>query len=296
MRRRTAIIALAAACSTLPNSVLAQDATSQAATNVSGPAAGDPWEPMNRAFFGVSNFVDKLIFRPVAMTYRRVLPRFVRTAAHNVVSNLEEPGTVINDALQGKFKRAATSSARFLTNTTIGVAGIFDVAAPMGFVKHDNDFGLTLGKWNLEAGPYLYVPLAGPSSVRDLTGRVVDTLLDPISMLEFRDDHYFHTSRIAINVLDTRVAVEPQLKQLDKMAVDPYASLRSIYLQSRESKVQDGVVDVDALPDFPDSDFSGDGAGAKTELGPIVEPPLGDPAVVDQAAADQPTPALQPVQ
>ncbi len=283
MRRRTAIFAFAAACSTsiLPNGAQAEEAAPSGPAKVAGASAGDPWEPMNRALFAVSDVLDQLFFRPVAMTYRRVLPRFVRTAAHNVVSNLDEPGVVINDTLQGKFKRAGKTSARFLTNSTLGVAGIFDVAAPMGLVKHDNDFGLTLGKWNLESGPYLYVPLAGPSSVRDLTGTVVDFLVDPVGLLNFRDDEYFHTSRSVISALDARVAVEPQLQQLEKMAVDPYASLRSIYLQSRESQVHDGALDVEALPDFPDADPT---VGAEP-----VAPEQGASAVSDPNA-----PAVQP--
>ncbi len=249
----------------------------------------DPWERANRGLFGLNNVLDRIIFRPVAMTYRRVLPRFARNAVHNVVQNLNEPGIVINDVLQGKVVRGASSSLRFVANTTVGVAGIFDVAKHAGLPYHSNDFGLTLGKWNLESGPYVYVPVAGPSSVRDLTGTVVDFFIDPISWVDFRDSDILFTSKAIAGALDGRVRADPAIKKLDAVAIDPYATLRSVYLQSRESEVHDGAIDVDALPDFPDEAPI---PSTEPEAPAMAEPPAASPVEATPAA---PSPAqLEP--
>lgn len=223
-----------------------------AGSHVTANDRSDPFEPANRRIYGVSNFLDRQLFRPAAMTYRRVLPRPIRSGAHNFVSNLDEPSIAINDLLQGKLKRAGTSTMRFATNTTFGVAGLFDVAAKAGLLKHDNDFGITMGKWRLKSGPYLYIPLAGPSSVRDLTGIGVDFFLDPLGWVSFHGSDAIFATETVVGALDARVRADRALKDFKAISVDPYASMRSAYLQSREDKVQDGKINIDALPDFPD--------------------------------------------
>ena len=231
---------------------------------------GDPWEGANRFLYGVNDVLDRVAIRPIAMTYRRILPRPVRGGVRNMLSNLEEPGLVVDNLLQGHVGHAGGATMRFATNSTLGVLGIVDVAQHIGWKRHDTDFGITLGRMRVPAGPYLYVPILGPSSVRDLAGTGVDFALDPLNWIPFRGSTTFNNTTTAMKGIESRVAIEEELAAMKRGAVDPYATVRSIYTQLRESEVRGGGVDIGALPDFPD------------------EPPIAD------TPADQPPPDPAP--
>jgi len=216
-------------------------------------AQDDPWQPANRFFFGISEVLDRHLVSPLAKTYRRVVPRELRGAARNVVANLDEPVVAVNDILQGRIGDAASASGRFLANSTIGVGGIFDVAGGQGLHHHDNDFGLTLGRWGVPAGPYVYLPVAGATSLRDLAGVGVDLALDPVNAINFRGASGAFAGEIVLGGLDERARSEDEIQTLDRMAMDRYATLRSVYLQSRQSEVRDEVIELAAMPEFPDA-------------------------------------------
>jgi phospholipid-binding lipoprotein MlaA len=214
------------------------------------PARVDPWEKLNRDVFAINGTVDTLAVRPVAVFYKHVTPRPGREGLHNLVANLNQPVIFVNQVLQLKPKRAAGTLGRFALNSTVGVGGVFDVASGAGLPEHATNFGQTLGRYGVVQGPYVYLPVFGPSSVRDAAGKVVDIFLDPINWLRFRDDTYFFTARTVIGGVDARVAVDPVLVYVQKTATDPYATLRSAYLQNAASRANGGKLDVRDLPDF----------------------------------------------
>lgn len=216
------------------------------------PAArpNDPLEGMNRGLYAVHRSIDRIILRPVAKVYLAVTPRFVRRGLHNCLVNLGEPITVVNDVLQLKIGKAARATTRFVANSTVGVAGLFDVASKAGVPYHTADFGQTLGRYGVPAGPYIFIPVLGPSTLRDAGGRVVDAVADPVSHVHFDGEHTFRTGRVILGAIDTRATFDKDLEELDRSATDPYVTLRSVYLQNRQSFINGGQVDVQSLPSF----------------------------------------------
>jgi phospholipid-binding lipoprotein MlaA len=202
------------------------------------PDPRDPWERFNRASFKVNDALDRAILRPVTRGYVKVTPRILRTGISNVFANLETVTTLVNDTLQGKMRAASQDAARLLLNTTLGLGGLFDPATAAGLDKNDEDFGQTLGAWGVESGPYLMVPLLGPSTVRDAIGRIPDQLTDPSHYLEDDSTRYTIT---AVEIIDLRAS----LLDLDDdlaQSFDRYAFVRNAWLQRREYKVKDGDV------------------------------------------------------
>jgi phospholipid-binding lipoprotein MlaA len=248
--------------------------------------AGDPFQGFNRGSFAVHQFLDHYFLRPVAMTYARLMPKPLREGIGNVVSNLREPVVAANDVLQLRPRKAGITIARFAANSTIGVLGVFDVATGMGAPHHDNDFGLTLGRAHAGPGPYLFIPLAGPTTVRDLAGVVVDVALDPLHWIRYRYSTEISVARFVSGGLDTRIKVDPDLQALLGNATDPYATLRSAYLQNRQSQVDDnGSGAQPALPDFADQP---DTAPPPTPAAPAsasTSPASGDAASVPPSSA-----------
>ena len=219
-----------------------------ATTRASNP---DPWQGFNRAGFAVHQFLDHWFLRPAAMAYQHVTPAPVRQGVHNFLGNLGEPVVAANDLMQGRVSKAGLTTARFVTNSTVGVAGLFDVARHMGAPHHDNSFGLTLGRAHVAAGPYLFVPLMGPSTIRDLFGSVVDAALDPLHWVRYRNSVEVNVTRVVLGGLDERARIDPDLRALLADATDPYATLRSVYLQNRQSEIENnGAAAPSALPDF----------------------------------------------
>ena len=212
----------------------------------------DPWEKMNRAIYGFNDTLDKAVVRPVATTYTRAMPEPARNRFHAFLGNLAEPVTMVNDLLQGKLKQTAEDTGRFLLNSTVGLLGFFDVAKHVGLAKHDEDFGETLAHWGVPSGPYLVLPVFGPSTVRDTGGRVVDIYADPPK--EDMPARY-RNAVVVMDGLDTRVGLMQVNASIDS-AYDPYTFVRDAYLQNRRYNIYDGNPPVQAqdYPDVPDDD------------------------------------------
>jgi phospholipid-binding lipoprotein MlaA len=203
----------------------------------------DPWERFNRGTFKFNDRLDRAIARPVAKAYVKVTPRVIRTGLSNAFNNLETVPTVINDALQGKFRQAGHDSARFLLNSTLGLAGLFDPASSAGLEANDEDLGQTLGKWGVKSGPYLVLPLLGPSTVRDGFARAADTYMEPVYYLDDQSTRYLIR---AVDLLDQRASLLDLDAQLER-SYDRYAFVRNAWLQRREYQVKDGNVDDQSL-------------------------------------------------
>ena len=207
------------------------------------PDPRDPWEHFNRSTFKFNDALDRAIARPVAKAYVKVMPRVVRTGISNWFSNLDTVPTIINDALQGKFRMAGHDSARFLMNSTLGLGGLFDPASAAGLEYNDEDLGQTLGKWGVKSGPYLVLPILGPSSARDAFARAADTYMEPVWYLE--DDSTRYLIRL-VDLLDQRASLLELDAQLER-SYDRYAFVRNAWLQRREYQVKDGDIEDQSL-------------------------------------------------
>ena len=207
------------------------------------PDPRDPLERFNRSMFAFNDALDKAVAKPVAKAYVKVAPRFVRTGVSNVFNNLNTLGTAVNDVLQGKMKQAGRDSARFLMNSTLGLAGLFDPATSAGLELNDEDFGQTFGKWGVKPGPYLMLPLLGPSTFRDTVGKLADQFTYPVYWLE--DDSTRLIIR-GVSLLDMRADLLDLDEQLEQ-SYDRYAFVRNAWLQRREFQVKDGEVDESSL-------------------------------------------------
>jgi phospholipid-binding lipoprotein MlaA len=205
----------------------------------------DPFERFNRTTFKINDAMDRAVLRPAAKAYVKVTPRFLRTGISNFFDNLETVNTLVNDALQGKFRAAGNDTARLLLNSTIGLGGLLDPATDIGLDKNDEDFGQTLGVWGVKSGPYLMLPLLGPSTMRDAPASAVDRYAQPDSYLEDDSTRFTLT---AIEVLDLRAGLLDLDAQLAQ-SFDRYAFVRNAWLQRREYKVRDGNVENDAAFD-----------------------------------------------
>ena len=190
------------------------------------------------------------IIRPSAVFYKHAITHPVREGVHNVIYNLGEPVTFINDVVQIRPVKAGKAAIRFVTNSTIGILGIFDVAGAAGLPIEPSGFAQTLGRYGAPQGPYIFLPVFGPSSVRDLTGRIVDVVTDPFTYITYKGDAYVDGARTVVGGLDRRVDADPILKNVNRTATDPYATLRSGFLQQSDASVNRGAVNVNALPDF----------------------------------------------
>jgi len=209
----------------------------------------DPYERLNRGTYRVNHSLDKAILRPVAKGYKDVTPQPVQTGISNFIANMEMPGTLLNDILQGKFRAAVSDTGRLLLNTTMGIGGLFDVAAKAGIDHNDEDFGQTLGKWGVPAGPYVVIPILGPSDMRDAPSRLVDMFTNPA--------HYANAAASWSYTVVSNVNKRADLLSLDATvdkAFDPYAFLRDAYIKNRAYKVADGNVPDEELAD-PDAEL-----------------------------------------
>lgn len=208
-------------------------ATTQTSEGVGDP---DPFEPANRVFFDVNETLDKHLLKPIAEAYVEITPVVVRTSVTNFFDNLTYLNVILNAFLQGKFDQGLSDMTRFIFNSTVGIAGLFDVATPMGLPEHDEDFGQTLAVWGVDKGSYLYIPLLGPNTARDTTDFVPSTLLNP----------FFYVSNAllfpvsALNTINSRANLLEASDLRDEAAIDPYAFTREAHLQQREYLIYDG--------------------------------------------------------
>jgi phospholipid-binding lipoprotein MlaA len=239
-------LAVPAGAQTPPQSAPDAPASQKAMRN----ADGDPWEKLNRGVFLVSGALDIAVIRPVTVFYKRVTPRPGREGVHNVIDNLNQPVIFANQVLQARPRYAAATAGRFVMNSALGFGGLFDLASGAGLPERPTNFGQTLGRYGVGAGPYVFLPIAGPSSVRDSAGKLVDIALDPFTWIRFGGDGYFTGSRVVLGGLDARAAADPTLRYIQKTSTDPYATLRSAYQQNARFLDDGGKVDVKSLPDF----------------------------------------------
>lgn len=223
----------------------------------------DPLEPFNRVVFAANNAIDEVVIRPVAYGYREVVPEVFRDRIRDFLRNLRSPIIIANELLQGDWEGAGNAAGRFFINSTVGIGGLIDFAGTYADMPYEpEDFGQTLASWGVGEGPYLVLPLLGPSNARDAVGFVADTLADPVRILATNTDaDWANYVRYGATVIDERSRSIDATDELERSSVDYYAAVRSLYRQMREAAIADapassgGSIDI---PDFDDSDSPGD--------------------------------------
>jgi phospholipid-binding lipoprotein MlaA len=234
LRRLGSVITIVAAVSLSACASLPDDPDARAEAE----ALNDPVEPLNRTVFEFNRGVDGLVLRPISEVYRSVLPQVGQDMVRNFLNNLKSPVVFANDILQGEEERAGETFGRFIFNTTVGVGGLFDVA---GIEHHSEDFGQTLATWGAPEGPYLVLPLIGPSPVRDTAGLVADFYIDPVARyFDNVDRGHLNWVRGGVRAVDTRSRNIETLDDIERSAIDYYATIRSLYRQRRNDEIMNG--------------------------------------------------------
>ncbi|MEW6678690.1 MAG: VacJ family lipoprotein [Pseudomonadota bacterium] len=198
----------------------------------------DPLEPMNRAIHSFNEGLDKAVIKPVATGYDTVMPGFAKTGVRNFFSNLNDVTVLANDILQLKLEQGTSDFMRLAVNSTFGLLGLLDIASEMGLRKHEEDFGQTLGRWGVGAGPYLVLPFVGPSSIRDTAGFVVDT--EYVDLVRNHDHIATRNTALALRVVSRRADLLDAKEAVDSAALDGYEFMRDFYLERRQGLVYDG--------------------------------------------------------
>ena len=198
----------------------------------------DPFEPVNRVVYSITDGLDRALAKPVAEGYRAVVPELARSGVTNFFSNIEDVWIMLNNLLQGKVESALDDMARVLVNSTVGLFGVVDVASDLGISKHNEDFGQTLGRWGVGSGPYVVLPFLGSSTLRDALGRgLVDMQGDIVRQL----DHVpTRNSLLVTRLINTRANLLDASRIVEEAALDKYSFTRDAYLQRRENLVYDG--------------------------------------------------------
>lgn len=207
----------------------------------------DPLEPLNRGIYKFNDGADALLIKPAAEFYSLIVPEWIRTGVGNFFSNINDVIVALNNLLQGKLSDAGSDVARLAINTTVGVLGLFDFATGWGFEKHEEDFGQTLGYWGIGNGPYIVLPILGPSNLRDTAGWVGDYYAWPITYV---NDDGTRNILVGMRVISGRAELLAASSILETAALDPYAFVRDAYLQRRRNLVYDGKPPLD--DDDPD--------------------------------------------
>ena len=197
------------------------------------PDDNDPLEPLNRTIFGWNQLLDLMFISPAAQVYGH-LPQPARTGVRNVLDNLKSPVVFANDLLQGEGDRAGVTLARFMINSLVGIGGLFDLATDFGYPKHSSDLGQTMGKWGVGEGPYLVLPLFGPSNPRDATGLIVDGYANPFGFAAPTD---VWVGRAVADGIDTRYRLDPVIQDVQQNSLDPYVTFRTAYRQRRAAEI-----------------------------------------------------------
>ncbi|MCK9608598.1 MAG: VacJ family lipoprotein [Methylomonas sp.] len=231
---------------------------------VQSPDPRDPWESWNRGVQSFNDDVDSYVMKPVAKGYKWVMPDFADQGVTNFFSNLDDIGVFTNDLLQAKLMQSGMDTARFLVNTTAGVGGLVDVASMIDLPKHNEDFDQTLGVWGLPTGPYIVLPLFGPSSPRGVVGLVGDAAMNPITYAGFYLNPEWIGAAVsmgsgALKVIDARSDLLGMEKVATEAALDRYQFFRDAYLSNRNYLVNDGNVPEDDVLKF--EDLKDDGYG-----------------------------------
>lgn len=213
-----------------------------ATTGTSNPA--DPWEGANRKVYEFNDAIDKATLKPVAEEYHENVPEWMRTSVSNFFDNLDTPITIVNELLQGKFKEAGQDTLRFAMNTTLGIGGLFDPAADADLPRHDEDLGQTLGVWGVPPGPYVMLPLLGPSHLRDIPSHVFNRFLEPFYWYSYGAERW---GSLGLSLVEKRESLLPLDEMLER-TYDPYGFIREAYSQRRLFQVYDGDVPEELLP------------------------------------------------
>jgi phospholipid-binding lipoprotein MlaA len=254
-------------------------------------AEKDPLEKINRGVWDVNMAVDKVVLKPASTVYRTVVPKPARHGVTHALWNLTEPWSFINNALQGKGKRAGTNVGRFLVNSTIGLGGLIDVASKMGMPAANEDFGQTMARWGFNGGPYLVLPILGPSTMRDGIGTGIGFYADPVNIAvdQAHVSVWYKRGYRTLQIIDGRAQLtESGGDAFLKSSLDPYAAARSAFLQRRRSQILDQENSAEAGPPDPD-----DAVAA-----PADQPQQGGatlPATSAPLPGDEPAPASAPL-
>ncbi|MHA4868562.1 MlaA family lipoprotein [Duganella sp. PWIR1] len=251
---------------------LALGVTVMLAGCATGPNPRDPYEGFNRAMFEFNDTVDTYALKPVATAYKTVTPQFVQTGVGNFFGNLGDAWTAINNLLQGNGEAGMSDVARFALNSTLGVVGLFDIATEAGLPKHKEDFGQTLGVWGVSSGPYVVLPLLGPSTVRDTVALPADIAGD---IWRYKEPTYVRNIGTALRIVDTRAGLLDASSLFEDAALDRYEFLRDGYLQRRESQIHP---DGDGPSSKPKKDDSAETSAPVSSESPAKELNSGTPA------------------
>jgi phospholipid-binding lipoprotein MlaA len=256
----------------------------------------DPFERFNRQSFAFSIRLDRYLVGPFAKLSTSLIPKPLASVIHNIIVNLSEPQTILNNILQLRAEQTIKETTRAVVNTTVGLLGAIDVAAGAGIRHEPNGFGDTLGRYGVKAGPYLFIPILGPSDFRDLVGAGVDQFSSPMVYVDFPYRTPINVSLAIAGGLSTRADAGPELQALLDSAADPYATLKSTYLQSREAEIRGEA----ALPALPDIEGPGE-ASPSTSPQPAADatpgvspPPPPSPGGTGPQPAAPPAPQPQP--
>ncbi len=201
------------------------------------PDPRDPWEGYNRAMFKFNDSLDRALLKPAAKGYQVIMPEFLDTTVSNFFSNLDDIRVAINNLLQFKINDGFSDLGRLLINSSFGLGGLLDISSEMGFPKHNEDFGQTLGAWGVPSGPYLIIPFTGPSTVRDTPASFADSYMLPINYL---NDYETYLGLTALSIINSRADLLRLEKIADDVAYDRYTFIRNAYLDRRQFLVNDG--------------------------------------------------------
>lgn len=237
----------------------------------------DPFEDFNRSIYGFNMGLDRYVLKPVSDGYKFITPDFVETGVSNFFNNLKGINVVLNDVLQGKFQQGASDTGRFLTNTTIGVAGLFDVASEFGMQHNVEDFGQTLAVWGVGGGPYLVLPILGPTTIRDGGAGIVDRAANPGTYVPFTG---------ILEGINDRANAEGALNFINEAALDPYVFTRESFLQYRQNLINDGNTDHSSYDEDLDVAIEEDAELNANDSSAVK--PTGDAADKQEGAPSQP--------
>ena len=240
----------------------------------------DPYEKYNRNVYEFNDAVDRNALKPTATVYKKVLPSFVQTGVSNFFGNLADVWSSANNLMQGKGEAGMTDFTRVMMNTTFGLGGVLDIASEAGLKKHNEDFGQTLGYWGMPSGPYLMLPLLGPSTLRDTAALPLDIAADPWGT---GVSGGVHAAGVVVRVIDQRAVLLDATNLMEEAALDRYEFIRDGFLQARKNKVFDGETSRKEAQDAARADAS----DAKKEAEPTA-------ASIKAAYAEEPAPAAPP--
>jgi phospholipid-binding lipoprotein MlaA len=219
-----------------------------------GSNPNDPYEDFNRQMFAFNEGLDKTVVEPIAHGYRAVTNEPIREGVSNFGDNLGEPLTFVNHVLQGQIPDAGATFGRFIINTTVGIGGIFDPASAMGMQRTKEDFGQTLGKWGVDSGPYLVLPLFGPSNPRDVFGRGADAALNPLNYPEFESDDEIRMGIAVLGGINGRAGAIEAVNEL-RNQIDPYTTVRRLYDRTRAQDIANAPVQPEETEKVPESEL-----------------------------------------